>query len=177
MSLRTLVAGAGVTLGVLGSPAEAQESFFRGMDHPPIVVIDGDTFRMGETVFRLWGIDAPELGQTCIYPLTDPPEVIEIGRLAAEHLEWVFRRGIDGCVAVDLDRYGRLVAQCWAYTVLEREPTDAARWMVSSGVAWEDARYSDGLYAEAQRDARLSEVGIWTPYLECDPPWEWRRTN
>ena len=28
-------------------------------------VIDGDTFRIGETVVRLFDIDAPELAQTC----------------------------------------------------------------------------------------------------------------
>ena len=31
-----------------------------------IVVTDGDTFQVGRTIYRLNGIDAPEIDQTCI---------------------------------------------------------------------------------------------------------------
>ena len=44
----------GVAAAVWTMPALAQ-----------VVTVDGDTIRLAGTTWRLWGIDAPEMGQTC----------------------------------------------------------------------------------------------------------------
>ena len=74
-----------------------------------IHVVDGDTIRVSVQVVRLFGVDAPEVKQTC---------------QTSEGLHWacgawvsdVLRNAFDGqeafCVEVEQDRYGRSVARC-----------------------------------------------------------------
>lgn len=47
------------------NPANALEQLL--FSHQEIEVIDGDTFMIGETIYQLAGIDAPEIGQICIH--------------------------------------------------------------------------------------------------------------
>ena len=93
-------------------------------------VIDGDTFSLrGQSRrIRIWGLDAPEREEAG-------------GTLATGRL----RQLIDGqrlrCSLVDIDRYGRLVAQCYL-----PDGRDIAAEMIRFGVAREYCRYSRGYY-------------------------------
>ncbi|NJM29782.1 MAG: thermonuclease family protein, partial [Rhizobiales bacterium] len=71
--------------------------------------IDGDSLRIGEKEFRLHGIDAPELNQTCSDGQGDE---WPCGRDARELLRNLVRGNQTKCVPVDTDRYGRIVADC-----------------------------------------------------------------
>jgi len=93
-------------------------------------VVDGDTFTLrGESRrIRVWGLDAPEWnhpgGADATATLRD--------LISGKRLH---------CDVLDIDRYGRLVAQCFL-----ADGRDIAAEMIRSGVATEYCRYSLGFY-------------------------------
>ncbi len=93
-------------------------------------VLDGDTFTLsGESRrIRVWGLDAPEWNHQ-----DGPTATSTLRRLiSGKHLR---------CDVLDVDRYGRLVAQC-----LLPNGRDIAAEMIRSGAATEYCRYSGGYY-------------------------------
>jgi endonuclease YncB( thermonuclease family) len=111
-------------------------------------VHDGDTLRCGGERVRLFGVDAPELrrGQTPAQPF------------AYQARDELFRltRGRVGCRFVERDRYGRFVGRCWS----DATP-DVNAAVIRSGYATEYRRYSKGLYAAAEDEARRGRRGLW----------------
>lgn len=93
-------------------------------------VLDGDTFTLrGESRrIRIWGLDAPEWDQLGGSFATETLRSLIVG----EHLR---------CLVVDVDRYGRLVAQC-----ILPSGRDLAAEMIRAGAAREYCRYSGGHY-------------------------------
>ena len=94
-------------------------------------VVDGDTFYLDsvETRIRIWGLDAPERGERG-------------GNAATRALrEIAHGRRLD-CKQVDIDRYGRIVGQCFL-----PDGRDVAALMIESGTAQEYLRYSGGYYS------------------------------
>ena len=93
-------------------------------------ILDGDTFTLsGESRrIRVWGLDAPE------WTHQDGPTATSTLRswISGKHLR---------CAVLDVDRYGRLVAQC-----LLPNGRDIAAEMIRSGAATEYCRYSGGYY-------------------------------
>jgi endonuclease YncB( thermonuclease family) len=91
---------------------------------------DGDTFTLrGESRrIRVWGLDAPERN--------DPG-----GAAATAALRGLISGRLLHCDVLDIDRYGRLVAQCFL-----PDGRDIAAAMIRSGVATEYCRYSRGFY-------------------------------
>lgn len=71
-------------------------------------VIDGDTIEIHGARIRLFGIDAPEGGQTC----TAQGKAFACGRRAAFALADKIGRQVVECQPKDRDRYGRVVAVC-----------------------------------------------------------------
>jgi hypothetical protein len=71
------------------------------------VITDGDTLKIGGTIYRLWGIDDPEAKQTC-------PDGWPAGSLAATRLQALTAGRSIVCQEKDRDRYGRIVAICRA---------------------------------------------------------------
>lgn len=124
-------------------------------------ITDGDTLKLGDTTYRLWGIDAPESQQTC-------PDGWPAGRLAATQLQTLIKGRPVVCEAKDTDRYGRTVAICRA------GGEDLSALMVRSGMAWAFVRYSRD-YMDQEARARADRVGVYAH--QCEPPWEWRARN
>ena len=124
--------------------------------------IDGDSLRRGTQEIRLFGIDAPELDQTCNDGQGRP---YPCGKQAAKALaELVSGRTLD-CEGRDTDRYGRIVAVCDAGDIqINRE-------MVRLGWAVSYDKYGFA-YVLAERDARISQRGIW--YGDFEMPQEYR---
>jgi micrococcal nuclease len=93
-------------------------------------VIDGDTFTLSgqSRRIRIWGLDAPEWNH-------------QGGSAATSTLRALIAGKRLHCVIMDIDRYGRLVAQC-----LLPDGLDIAEAMIRSGVATEYCRYSRGFY-------------------------------
>ena len=126
-----------------------------------ISVIDADTIDVGSTRVRLFGIDAPEMGQPC----------------AANGREWdcgawtrdAVRNRYEGeyarCTTQDVDRYGRVVAQCFV------DGQDMGQAIVRSGLAWAFRRYSDS-YDLDEKAAAVQERGLWA--VDVQLPSEFR---
>src|SRR4029450_3916511 len=91
--------------------------------------------------YRLWGIDAPELAQTC-------PDGWPAGRLAATKLQEL-APGPVVCQEKDRARFGRIVAVCRV------SGEDLGAIMVREGFAWAFTRFSVD-YVDAQKEDRLA---------------------
>lgn len=125
-----------------------------------VTINDGDTITQGGTRIRLLGIDAFEIGQQC--RVGGAP--VDCGRQAHA----VLVRLIDGndviCSGSGRDRYGRLLAICYA------GGRDLNREMVASGWA---VAYGD--YENEEARARQARRGAWAG--EFDQPQAWRATR
>lgn len=125
-------------------------------------IIDGDGFELAGENIRLWGIDAPELEQTCEREGVN----YGCGNFARDVLESLISTDLPVCETVDTDRYNRTIARC---SVGGR---DLGAMMVQSGWALDFRRYSQGRYAAEENDARTAGRGLWGG--EFVLPWEWR---
>jgi endonuclease YncB( thermonuclease family) len=132
-----------------------------------IVSIDGDSLRAGNGEdYRIFGIDAPELHQTC--EEANGKEWL-CGRAAKVKLTKLIGGGNVTCDVKNADRYGRNVAVCSAAGV-----PDLGEAMVRDGYAIDLASVGNP-YAEAERQAREAKAGIWRGHFQ--QPWEWREAN
>ncbi len=125
-------------------------------------VVDGDSLEIGGARIRLFGIDAPERGQSC----QEGGELWICGGLARLRLEERISQRRVVCVEKDRDRYGRIVAVCRA------GGKDLNAWMVSEGWALAYRRYSEA-YVDEEAGAKAARVGVWRG--DFVPPWDWRR--
>ena len=123
--------------------------------------IDGDSLRKGEQEYRLHGIDAPELQQTCTGADGKP---FACGRAARDHLRGLVKTETLDCDILETDRYGRLVAQCRAGAL------DINREMVRSGWAIAYRRHGTD-YEDAESTARQAGRGIWQGTFETPERW------
>ena len=137
-------------------PAEAETFTAR-----VVSVHDGDTITAladgnRQVKVRLTGIDAPELGQP-------------FGQAAKRHLS-----GLAFGKTVEIEAGGK---DRWRRTLgtVKADGKPVAEAMVSEGLAWHYARYSDDQrLAKAERDAREARRGLWQDPQPV-PPWEWRK--
>lgn len=134
-----------------------------------VTVIDGDTIAVEGTGsrIRLDAIDAPESAQPCFDGAGS--RYLCGSRAAASLADIIGRNGRVTCQEKDRDRYGRIVAVCFAGA------TDINREMVRRGWAIEFKRYSDGRYAGAEAEAKAAKAGLWSGTF--DEPAEWRKSK
>ena len=125
-------------------------------------VIDGDTLEIHGQRIRLFGIDAPEAPQTC----TVSGKAYLCGQQAALALSDQIDRSVVTCEQRDIDRYGRIVAICFA------GGADLGSWLVEQGWALAFRRYSTA-YVAQEHAAESARRGMWRG--EFVPPWDWRK--
>lgn len=126
-------------------------------------VIDGDIIEIRGERIRLFGIDAPEMGQHC----TDGQgKSYRCGQRAAFVLDARIGEGIVTCEVKDRDRYERKVAICRVFG------EDLGAWMVGLGWALAYRTFSTR-YVPAEGLAQQRKAELWGGTFE--PPWEWRR--
>lgn len=131
-------------------------------------VIDADTIEIHGQRIRIWGIDAPEAGQTCQDSSGNSYRCGQIG--AIKLAGYLDEAQPIVCAQRDIDQYGRIVASCE-----NSFGQDLATWLVRNGYALDWPRYSKGAYSNHQTDARSRKAGIWQGTLI--EPWEWRKSN
>ena len=76
-------------------------------------IIDGDTIHIGKNKIRLYGIDAPEINQTC----TINKIIWECGVVSSQALENIISEEEVRCEILDTDRYKRFVAKCFVKNI------------------------------------------------------------
>lgn len=122
-------------------------------------VVSGDRLEVDGQPYRLWGIDAPETGQHCLWP----NKVIDCGRIAATALMDLVTGARVRCR--ERPGAGAGVATC------EADGFDIGNNMVHTGWALA-VRGASAAYAATERDARAAGRGLWRGAFVV--PWEWR---
>ncbi len=133
-----------------------------------IVSVDGDTIRAangGE--YRLFGIDSPELAQTCTEA---NGKTWLCGRAAKAKLTTLMKSGNVNCESRATDRFGRIVAVCSAAGV-----PDLGEAMVRDGYAIDLGGAAGNPYRDAEAEAQTAKRGIWRGNFER--PSDWRQAN
>ncbi|WP_417669337.1 thermonuclease family protein [Roseibium sp.] len=125
-------------------------------------VIDGDTIELGGEKIRLDGIDAPELGQTC---LTSTGKPWPCGKASRDYLKRLTQSGPVTCRGTETDAYDRRIATCHADT------RNLNAEMIRSGHALAFRRYSTA-YVVEEEAARIAGKGLWAGLF--DMPWDYR---
>ena len=115
-------------LGQIFSHSKANANTFDLSGHVHITkVSDGDSMRSGDLRIRLFGIDAPELKQQCA---NQNGVLWGCGAAALRQLRMIGANKDLRCNLRDVDKYGRLVMQCF------NGSSDIGAAMVRSGMRW-----------------------------------------
>lgn len=121
---------------------------------------DGVTIQTatGNSVVRLYGIDAPEMNQ-------------RHGRAARSALVAIAERKVFTFERHERDKYGRLIADLQG-----PDPGRLSVAMVRAGWAWWFKRFAfkDTELQEAEEHARAARLGLWQD-PDPVPPWNWRK--
>ena len=122
-------------------------------------VMDGDTFKSGETRVRLWGIDAPEKGQ----PYADE---------ARARLKELIEGKAVRLERKDRDQHSREVAIVYAGS------TNINLQMVKEGLAWHYTYFAPDAedLAAAEKSARKKRKGLWADDEPVNP-YEFRKKS
>jgi endonuclease YncB( thermonuclease family) len=121
-----------------------------------IVVTSGDTFQLDHTIYRLDGIDAPEIDQTC---LDKSGDVWPCGVTARDRLgTYIGNRAVrcEDKGSDPIDKHRRI-----GICSIEGEATTLNEWLVREGWAIKfEPSVNDGFAAE-ETDARVNRRGLW----------------
>jgi len=144
----------------LCAPARAQEKISgaaAGLDEDSIALAGG--YRV-----RLWGIDAPELAQTC----RAGARQWNCGREAARQLDRLVAGKTVTCIVIVRDVLRRaIVGDCTL------GGQSLSRWMVANGWAVVNRTQTRGeAYIKEEDEAREAKRGIWGSQFEM--PWDYK---
>ena len=136
-------------------------------------IIDGDTIKISNKKIRLHGIDAPEKKQTCKKPyltisVFSFTKSYLCGQVSTNKLTKKINNQIIKCKIKDVDRYKRLIGECY------KRNQNLNSWLVSNGYAVAYRKYSKK-YISDEMNAKNNKLGIWQGKFEM--PWDFRRKN
>ena len=99
-----------------------------------VKIIDGDTIKINTKKIRLHGIDAPEKKQMCKKPYLTISffsftKSYLCGQVSTNKLTKKINNQIIKCKIKDVDRYNRLIAECY------KRNENLNSWLVSNGYA------------------------------------------
>ncbi len=133
-------------LATLGMPSLVCAQIIEG----PAEVIDGDSLKVAGSEIRLFGVDAPELTQSCYSNEVEIP----CGAMAKDVLAGLIGGAVLTCQKRGTDPFGRIVATC------QTSGLDVGDALVRSGWAFAFRRYGDD-YVLAEMRARAAGAGVW----------------
>ena len=116
----------------------------------PARAADGDSLDLSGISVRLFGVDAPELAQSC----ERGGASWACGKQAASKLAGLVAGTSVVCEQKDIDDYGRIVATCRAGSL------DLGGAMVDAGLAVALPHFSDR-YVASEARARAAGLGVW----------------
>lgn len=126
-------------------------------------VHDGDTIRVNDKKYRIYGIDAPELTQKC----SSSSGRWACGEKARDYLISLIGDKQVSCTN-EGKSYDRIVGRCFI------ENQDLGEQMVLAGYALAYRSYSER-YVPAEEIAMKEKHGIWAGSFEN--PWDWRKEH
>ncbi len=125
-------------------------------------VIDGDEIELAGKRVRLYGIDAPELGQTCWYQNKEFP----CGHYAKRNLWINVKDQRLTCREKSVGDGGVVVALCF-----DAQGRDVAGDLVRNGWALALPKQVE-VYIKAAAEAKRQKLGLWN--FRFTKPWDWR---
>jgi endonuclease YncB( thermonuclease family) len=125
-------------------------------------VIDGDTLADQSVTYRLYGIDAPEAGQTCV---SGSGGTWPCGKEATAAMDALVLGKEVNCDDRGPDVYGRTLAVCHV------GQTDINAAMIEAGLAWSFRKYAHD-YDALEDQTRARGVGVWQ--ADTQTPWDYR---
>ena len=130
---------------------------------------DADTIKFDGKTFRLDGIDAPEIDQSC---LDAEGALYPCGRLAAQELSKLIGEHPAHCEdrGEDTVYKKRRIGLCHA-----ADGTEINRWLVQNGWAINFEPYAKGRFKGDEDDARAGQFGMWKGCFVA--PSDFRRWN
>ncbi len=129
-----------------------------------IKIVDGDTIHINKIKYRLHGIDAPEMKQLCKVREKN----YQCGVKSKEFLFSLIGDKVVKCNKKDIDRYKRIVAECFVgQTNLNKE-------LVKNGWALAYRDFSKD-YITDEEFAQENKLGIWRGTFIH--PKKWRQMN
>ena len=144
-----------------GTPAGTAEPDGRARFTARVSVVDGDTLATGGDRLRIFGIDAPEMAQSC----ERGGAAYACGARAREAMGAILGRGVVSCEQRDTDRYGRRVVRCH-----NAAGADIGAELVRQGWAVAFRQYSRD-YVAQEAEARAARRGLWQGRFEDPGAW------
>jgi len=129
-----------------------------------LIVIDGDTIRIGDERIRFSGIDAPEIKQTCIYQELE----FKCGEFSKNLLIEKISNQEVSCIRESKDQYGRTLAECFV------EKESLSSYLVREGYAFAYRKYSDKFIPDEEY-AQNKKNGMWS--MNFMFPWDFRKSQ
>jgi len=124
--------------------------------------LDEDSIAIQGNRIRLWGIDAPEMAQTC----TRGGKPWFCGRDAARALDRLVAGKTVTCLVIVRDQLRRVVVgDCTL------GGQSLSRWMVSNGWAAVNRQQTE-VYVKEEDEARAARRNIWSSQFEM--PWDYK---
>ncbi len=120
-------------------------------------IISGDTISIKnmddgkQFIFRLWGIDAPELEQPCE---EKNGQSVDCGVLARNAVRTIVRKNELVCVDFEKDLEGKLTGLCYMGDQILNGAMD---------------------FLDVEKKARLKDRGVWK--YKFMAPWKWRKSQ
>ncbi|MBR2299115.1 MAG: thermonuclease family protein [Alphaproteobacteria bacterium] len=151
-----------------GSAQEPQEQRpFNPQNYPPVYVtprvLSGDTLEVYGHYFKLFGVAAPEISQTCANRQGKP---YNCGKEAALWLkDWIDGGELE-CHIIDQDSSGNMIGTC------SYGPYDLGAALVNAGWAVAYTKYTDA-YSPYELQAQQNKRGLWQGRFYM--PWDWRK--
>ncbi|HTR87160.1 MAG TPA: thermonuclease family protein [Reyranella sp.] len=124
-------------------------------------VIDGDTLNYKGATLHLWGVDAPELGQSC-------GDGWPAGQIAKEYLAGLIHGRTVTC---DLKSTPQPKP---AFAVCKIDGQDLSAAMAADGMAWAYPVQTKD-YTVQDSNAMIAVLGVHAH--DCLKAWEWRARN
>lgn len=139
----------------------------RAANGEQVDVRDGDTLLIGQTRFRIYGIDAPELHQNCA---DATGRSWPCGVKSTDRLKALMATPGAACTPRARDRFGREIANCRTDAV-----PDVGRAMVSEGLAVAFGVGEESDYLGEEESAKSGRRGLWQGSFQR--PRDWRDAN
>jgi len=125
-------------------------------------VVDGDTIVLNSEKIRFFGIDTPELKQTCM----NGDEKVLCGETAKMLLIKKIGNETPECMSEGKDAYKRTLAECFV------NGESLSAYLVRSGYAFAYRKYSDK-FIKDEEFAKDNKLGMWAMTFQY--PWDFRK--
>ncbi|VAV99620.1 hypothetical protein MNBD_ALPHA04-1413 [hydrothermal vent metagenome] len=142
-----------VIAGSWGIQRWAYSSDVIQIDGKKVSMIDGDSFKVGEAEYRIYGIDAPEYFQNC---KDENGADWPCGKMARTGLKSALADDQFSCEVRAKDQFGRFIVTCYN----DRE-LDLGSLLVEQGYAVSGHSFDEKIYAVDEIAAKKAKRGIW----------------